>query len=530
MKPKTPTKIFVCGLLVLLILPAQAFAAANPKNGASCTKSGLIKEFGNKKFTCIKVNKKLVWNKGSLIVKPLAGIPVSEPIQQSIPTGPQEVTQKYLPSGCHARVSATLQLKDGTNWKDLGAADGWEPIASCPSTNPFQPFKTVTLQSGSIVRWKIYSPGNWEWFGNEETVTPVFKPANVCQLLGQDGNTSMNMGFPKRSSRLTSNGIIRAIVVGVDFPDVQSTGNPATEYSEMTEGMQTFYKKMSDNRVAFNFTFTDKFIRMPFESTKFNLGKWNSGDSWGYINALIAGTDEAIDFSKYDVAYFLSPLTIPRDSIAYGPAFPIDLQSKDGPIKNSTFSGADAYQNFPGAGWKWISHETGHLFGLHDLYTLSTKPATYGSWDLMSLNWSTAAIELNAWNRYIQGWLTDNQVKCLDKSSLSVTEVVISPIARVEAGIKAVTIKLSDTKILVIESRRSEGLDVLSPSQAGTLVYTVDMTVMSMQGGWNIQRRTGSTALDFTDAALKSGDKIIVEGVTIEVLSQDSKGDKVRVS
>jgi hypothetical protein len=148
----------------------------------------------------------------------------------------------------------------------------------------------------------------------------------------------------------------------------------------------------------------------------------------------------------------------------------------------------------------------------------------------MSLNWSTAAIELNAWNRYIQGWLTDNQVKCLDKSNLSATEVVVSPIERVETGIKAVTIKLSDTKILVIESRRNEGLDVLSPSQAGTLVYTVDMTVMSMQGGWNIQRRTGSTALDFTDAALKSGDKIIVEGVTIEVLSQDSKGDKIRVS
>jgi len=530
MKITRASAILTLSFLFASAPSTPAISATNPKSGAACSKLGLVKEFQNKKFTCVKNKKKLLWNKGSAIVRSISESPILETKPEPIASGSVEVTQKYLPSGCHARVSATLQLKDGTNWKDLGAADGWEPIASCPSTNPFQPFKTVTLQSGSIVRWKIYSPGNWEWFGNEETVTPVFKPANVCQLLGQDGNTSMNMGFPKRSSRLTSNGIIRAIVVGVDFPDVQSTGNPATEFSEMTEGMQTFYKKMSDNRVAFNFTFTDKFIRMPFESTKFNLGKWNSGDSWGYINALIAGTDEAIDFSKYDVAYFLSPLTIPRDSIAYGPAFPIDLQSKDGPIKNSTFSGADAYQNFPGAGWKWISHETGHLFGLHDLYTLSTKPATYGSWDLMSLNWSTAAIELNAWNRYIQGWLTDNQVKCLDKSSLSVTEVVISPIARVEAGIKAVTIKLSDTKILVIESRRSEGLDVLSPSQAGTLVYTVDMTVMSMQGGWNIQRRTGSTALDFTDAALKSGDKIIVEGVTIEVLSQDSKGDKVRVS
>ena len=107
------------------MLPAQAFAAANPKSGASCTKSGIIKEFQNKKFTCIKVNKKLVWNKGSLVVKPAVGIPVSEPIQQPIPTGPQEVTQKYLPSGCHARVSATLQLKNGSNWKDLGGPDGW---------------------------------------------------------------------------------------------------------------------------------------------------------------------------------------------------------------------------------------------------------------------------------------------------------------------------------------------------------------------------------------------------------------------
>ena len=71
---------------------------------------------------------------------------------------------------------------------------------------------------------------------------------------------------------------------------------------------------------------------------------------------------------------------------------------------------------------------------------------------------------------------------------------------------------------------------MLSPSQAGTLVYTVDMTVMSIQGGWSTQRRTGSTALDFSDAALKTGDKIVVDGVTIEILTQDSKGDKVRVS
>ena len=386
------------------------------------------------------------------------------------------------------------------------------------------------MQSGSVVRWRVYSPGDWEWFGNEETVEPIFKPSTVCQLVGQDGNTNMNMGFPKRNNRLTSLGVIRAIVIGVDFSDVPAVGVPATEFKNMTEGMQAFYKKMSGDRVSFNFTFTDKFIRMPFVSTKFELGKWNGGDPYGYINALIANTDANVDFSKYDAVYFLSPRTILMSSIAYGPAFPIDLQSKDGIIKNATFSGGDAYQNIPGAEWKWISHETGHLFGLHDLYTDQKINPTFGTWDLMAQNWSTTAIEFTSWNRYIQGWLTDSQIKCLDKSNLSKTELVLSPIERIDSNVKAIAIKLNDSKILVIESRRSEGLDFLSTKEAGVLVYTVDMKIMSQQGGWKTQRSKNSVLADFSDATLKTNDSIVVEGITIEVISQDFTGDKVRIS
>lgn len=530
MKSMSLPKVIVFGLFISFAIPANAVASTTPKAGTACPKIGMNKEFQNKKFTCIKNKKKLVWNRGIEIEKTMSEETTPNPIITPVSITPTEVTQKYRATGCHARVSSTLQLKQGSMWIDLGVEDGWEPIASCPSTNPYEPFKTVTLQTGSVVRWRIFSPGYWEWFGSEEIVSPIFEPTSVCQLLGQDGNTSMNVGFPKRSSRLTSNGLIKAIVIGVDFPDVPGLGTPATVFKSMTDGMQYFYKKMSGNRVSFNFTFTDKYIRMPFESTKFNLGKWNGGDSWGYINALIASADETVGFDNYDVVYFLSPRNIPRESIAYGPAFPIDLQSKDGPIKNSTFSGADAYQAIPGVDWKWISHETGHLFGMHDLYTLSPKQATYGSWDLMAQNFSRAAIELNAWNRFIQGWLTNDQIKCLDKNNLTSTEVLLSPIERVETGIKAITIKLSDTKILVLESRRNEGLDTLPPGQAGTLVYTVDMSIASAQGGWNTQRRPGSLAPDFTDAALKAGDKIMVDGVTIEVLLQDFKGDKIRIS
>jgi hypothetical protein len=178
-----------------------------------------------------------------------------------------------------------------------------------------------------------------------------------------------------------------------------------------------------------------------------------------------------------------------------------------------------------------MAHETGHLFGLHDLY-VSPGDAVYGTWDLMSNSWSVGAIELNAWNRYLMGWLTDSQINCLNAADLNSTGVnqLIDPIARVNDLTKAVVVRLSSSKILVIESRRNEGLDVLTPSQEGSLVYTVDMSIPSIKGGWKVQRRPGSTDPEFVDAALRVGDVITVEGVRIEVVSRGQNGDTVKIS
>jgi hypothetical protein len=107
---------------------------------------------------------------------------------------------------------------------------------------------------------------------------------------------------------------------------------------------------------------------------------------------------------------------------------------------------------------------------------------------------------------------------------------LIDPIARVNELTKAIVVRLSSSKILVIESRRNEGFDVLTPSQEGSLVYTVDMTIPSIKGGWKVQRRPGSTDSQFVDAALRAGDVITVEGLRIEVISRDQNGDTVKIS
>ena len=57
-------------------LSLPAFAAV--KSGAKCATKDQIKTSQGKKYTCIKSGKKLVWNKGVLVIKP-ATEPVATP-------------------------------------------------------------------------------------------------------------------------------------------------------------------------------------------------------------------------------------------------------------------------------------------------------------------------------------------------------------------------------------------------------------------------------------------------------------------
>lgn len=51
-------------ILTLLIMEITYVQAAAPKSGAACIKVGSTQTFAGKKFTCIKVGKKLLWNNG----------------------------------------------------------------------------------------------------------------------------------------------------------------------------------------------------------------------------------------------------------------------------------------------------------------------------------------------------------------------------------------------------------------------------------------------------------------------------------
>ena len=65
-------KVVLVVLLVYSLIVPSVGNAATTKAGATCTKLKATKVVGTKKFTCIKSGKKLVWDKGVTIAKPVA--------------------------------------------------------------------------------------------------------------------------------------------------------------------------------------------------------------------------------------------------------------------------------------------------------------------------------------------------------------------------------------------------------------------------------------------------------------------------
>ena len=103
--------------------------------------------------------------------------------------------RKFQAEGCHSQVSAYLQKKDGGTWKDVIAAQGWEAVASCPTTNPYAPWAMANIQIGTTIRWHIYSPGDWDFYTTESEVEEVFDPDSFAPVTAQAEITSADYPY-----------------------------------------------------------------------------------------------------------------------------------------------------------------------------------------------------------------------------------------------------------------------------------------------------------------------------------------------
>ncbi|MEV8099252.1 M6 family metalloprotease domain-containing protein [Kitasatospora sp. NPDC085879] len=327
-------------------------------------------------------------------------------------------------------------------------------------------------------------------------------------------------------------GTKRVLTLFVDFPDAPADGPTSTYTSQLTPAADWMWNA-SYGRTWLAVSPLDRWLRMPQPSTAYGFQRGITFETHeAYVRDAVAAADPYTDFSQYDLVYVVPPKT--ATAISFTPTYVWDPSTSgvraDGTrIKWAVTFGQDMWYWGP----KIADHETGHTFGLPDLYSFTGDQHVYvGGWDLMGKIGGPAP-QYVGWEGWKLGWIDDNQVTCL--SGPGWTNVDLTGVEYV-GGTKIAVIRTSATAAYVAESRRAAYTDA-RPCSTGVLIYKVDTSVQTgtgpvrvVNGNPSTTPPAGCTSLDM--AAHRVGQSFTDwdARVQISVRSSGQYGDSIQIS
>lgn len=361
-----------------------------------------------------------------------------------------------------------------------------------------------------------------------ETSLPTASPDTIAQCkLESYSFTNVGLGLPNPSHKLPTVGNVTTAVLFADFSDAPATQSPEQVFALVSPDAEKFFNDISYGRMDWTLEPHFVWLRLNQPSTHYGEGIRSYEGHLQFIQEAVDLADADVDFSTVDSVVVMVP---PESAeVAYGPAFganPGEGYRADGKVlSNGVTSGADLLN----WGFLWLNHETGHTMGLPDLYAYQYDPNNYdaqhrfvGGFGLMGFI-DGRAPEFFAFERWQMGWLDDDQIHCQPDGITTTTLTAIEA----TGGTKAAMIPVSDTKLVVVESRRAIGYDVQMPKE-GALVYVVDTSVFSGEGTLVLYPVLENDPYRY-QSPLAAGESVTVEGLTITVVEATVDGDTVQV-
>ena len=468
-------------------------ANAVVKTASSCSKLNATSTSSGYKYICIKSGKKLVWSKGVKIVI------------KATPTPTPTLTTKPIPKPIQTATPKPTQKTDDVynNTSEI----------------------TESIDLCKIKETNLNGPRRAKAWDAEEA--PIF---------------SLPSGFPDVSPLTQRTGTVKWALIPIDFSDMPGEKNFSARVDEQMKLLSEWYSTVSEGKLKVEWVVLDKWVTLPGTSNDYKItfsdSPSRSPEIANFWKKAITESDKYFDYTNVQTVNFLLPetQTVVKESLQGFP-WDRDLQgavTNEGPIASFTIAGELFFKpNRPA--WSYWAHEFGHAIAIPHIGS-SMIQSPFQSLDIMG-NESDGTKELSGWLRFVAGWMPTERIFCKTSSKITKTEITLVPLSSQENGIKMTIIPLSDNKALIVESRRTTKFSCKNPiSSDGVLVYVYDANLSHQQdflipiypSGRSTLRGSCSN-LPYLDLLLHEGEKVTVEGITVEVVAHGNY-DKIIVT
>ena len=375
---------------------------------------------------------------------------------------------------------------------------------------------------------------------------------DACRAGGQSG-------FPR--ARFTpSTGTVKVAVLFVDFPDAPATLSTRQTSSSELLWAERYLEVSSYGKLDLEFVPLHRWLRAEHPLDRYIILPDGRPQVVAHGEAARLA-DEEFDFTGHNLLLVVNS--------GFG-----GFATVPGPeTEERSFWSVSDVGTFEGNWGGTAAHELAHNLGLNDYYPYNEigplldsdhyrvfeRAAGSGfSAGIMGFTVSSPdshpghnLFEMLAWSRWQLGWIDADQIRCI---IIPQATVALSPLADPGDGIAMAAIPVSQTKTIVIESRRMIGYDDPSnpalnrvvledgsvierglasdrptTSEGGVLVYTVDA---SRGSGFLPIKGAGLTPTEFAGESpfLGQGDSITVHGYRITLDSDDGATHSVSIT
>ena len=314
-------------------------------------------------------------------------------------------------------------------------------------------------------------------------LTSGLSSVEMCKLrdqrnqIGGGGSTA----FPMQYNRIQTNGIVDIAVVPIDFPDSAAPGKPADLLQEHIDTINKRNEEIYGNRIQYRWHIPENWLRMSRNAEYYNQDHQTvqpdgSRKSDGtktlltkeeQLTEIYTEAEKVLDIDAMDFFFLYSNPYEP--DVQFGPGYLDDITTATKtyrsvasyPLGYWAFNGHFTQNGVPLAAW--MAHEIQHFHGM-----VQHAPGNGTQWhEGIASTWET----------WVAGWRPDSEYACVDGTKATDTTVNLSSMDLPSSGFKSLVIKVSNTEVLVVESRR-DGIynPSMTPGVAGISVYNVDAT------------------------------------------------------